>query len=223
MKEVEVVLPKGLELTKPGWDEPKRSIEPDRLPCADEELLLDKISGMGRHSGESSGCSSAHESVTSSMDSASHLSGSSDSGTEHPRSSSSELRRRAVPTSRTPPPKDYVVLPSEHNMVWPMKSPPPENYCVLGEDPNLSDDHCSISMSPEALKIPDVTCDSTTVTVPYVVTGEVKPISPGYVQYNAPEPLQKVTQIPSDSSSVTPPYVLTGEVTKTTNSGYVPF
>lgn len=194
MKAVEVVLPKGLELSKPGWDLPKHPPEPDRKPPADEELLLDKISeakhrSAGSSGGDSSGCSSAHESVTSSIDSGSHISSTSDSGTEHPRSPSGELRLRTVA-----PRKDYYT-PTDNagTQAWAAKNPPPGSYCVLGVDPNLPSDSTAV-LPDDAKNIQYISCDVAPAAAPYVVTGEVtKPANPGYVPYNNSEHLDKST------------------------------
>lgn len=89
MRKVEVKLPPGLtpviaDHSPVPWSTEKHKENRDaHSPAADEELLLVKINeGSNRHlSGDSSGCSSAHESVTSSLGSNTHMSNC-DSGTE---------------------------------------------------------------------------------------------------------------------------------------------
>jgi cytokine receptor domeless len=89
MRDVEVKLPPGLapvvtDHNLAPWSTDKHKENNYSHSPPDEELLLVKMS-EGRHfSGDSSGCSSGHESVTSSLESGTHISSSSDSGTEHP-------------------------------------------------------------------------------------------------------------------------------------------
>lgn len=195
MKEVEVVLPKGLEMTKPGWDlTTKHQPEPENRPPADEELLLDKISETKHHSGDSSGCSSAHDSVTSSIDSGSHISSTSDSGTEHPRSPSGELRQRAISTPRLSL-KDcnYTTTDNVSTQAWAAKNSPPASYCVLGVDPTLPTDDPT-SVLPDGKTILYISCDTAPVSAPYVVTGDMKePEDHIYVPYVNREQLEKST------------------------------
>lgn len=192
MKEVEVVLPKGLEMTKPGWDITKHQPETERQPPADEQLLLDKISETKHHSGDSSGCSSAQGSVTSSIDSGSHISSTSDSGTEHPRTPSGELRQRTVaPRSSL---KEYNYMPTDNvsTEVWAAKNPPPGNYCVLGVDPNLPTDHSTLVLPDDLKNMQYISCDTAPDSAPYVITGEItKPVNPGYVPYDNPPYVEK--------------------------------
>ncbi|RZB38682.1 cytokine receptor, partial [Asbolus verrucosus] len=88
MRDVEVKLPPGLapvvaDHTLVAWNTEKHQENCDFRSPPDEELLLVKMN-EGRHlSGDSSGCSSGHESVTSSLESGTHIS-TSDSGTEQP-------------------------------------------------------------------------------------------------------------------------------------------
>lgn len=222
MKKVEVVLPRGLELTKPGWDKPKVP-EPDLHSAADEQLLLDKITdGARQRSGDSSGCSSGHESVASS-DTTSHISGSSDSGTEQPRSPSGELRQRAVGTPRFAAVKDYVFMPSETNTpTWSSKSPPsPGNYCVLGVDPGTS--NTSAAPPQDMMTIPYISCDSAPASTPYVLTGDVsKSANPGYIPFSSAEPVEKNTgYVVAGSKSMLMPDLLQRETGKNVMPKYV--
>ncbi|KAJ3639518.1 hypothetical protein Zmor_002874 [Zophobas morio] len=89
MQDVEVKLPPGLapvvaDHTLVPWSTEKH--QESRTPHSppDEELLLVKMSEGRNFSGDSSGCSSGHESVTSSLESGTHISSSADSGTEQP-------------------------------------------------------------------------------------------------------------------------------------------
>lgn len=209
MRDVEVKLPSGLapvvtaDIGLSNWGGPKIQEEQSHHPSADEELLLVKFPNTGNLSGDSSGCSSGHESVTSSLESGTHLSSTSDSGTEQPRSSSTEdlhknsLRLRNVSSSR--PSKGYVTVPPD-NINASARSPKtaaPGNYCVLGVDPtpvtSINPNYVPASASPpESTKLPYILPNASTQSSPYVVTGELnKPSNSGYVPLNSVEANEK--------------------------------
>lgn len=105
MKNVEVKLPPGLAPVVQNdlvpWQSGKHPEEHTRFPPkpADEEMLLSKIKENTPISADTSGCSSAHESVTSSLESA-HIS-SADSGTDqkdNEEAAQNSLRKRNFPT-----------------------------------------------------------------------------------------------------------------------------
>lgn len=90
MRDVEVKLPPGLAVVQDhalvlSWSNENQEKRESHAP-PDEELLLIKMTDIRQFSGDSSGCSSGHESVASSLEAGSHVSSSSDSGTEHPTS-----------------------------------------------------------------------------------------------------------------------------------------
>ncbi|KAJ8936498.1 hypothetical protein NQ314_012362 [Rhamnusium bicolor] len=207
MRDVEVKLPPGLapviERDLVPWSSEKHVEDIDRSSRADEELLLQQISET-RLSGESSGCSSAHESITLSLESTNHISPS-DSGTEHPRSPSlneesrrNSLRQRNVSATRPSINKGYVVPDAISTTHWaPKPSPTPAgNYCVLGVDPTNQTEtespYVPISNTNTSLQMP-YTCDLSQPP-PYVMTGDfIKTSNPGYVPYSATEPADKNT------------------------------
>ncbi|KAF5285699.1 hypothetical protein FQA39_LY16505 [Lamprigera yunnana] len=212
MRNVEVKLPPGLVAVGPldmgltHWSAPdKIQDEQDRPPSADEELLLVKRCDSENLSGDSSGCSSGHESVTSSIGSGT-LSNTSDSGTEHPRSSSAEdlhknsLRLRNI--SNRPTNRGYVTMPIE-STTCPKSA---ESYCVLGVDAipvtNTNSSHVPATMpltemqQMPAYVLPDTSHEST----PYVMSAEfIKTYNPGYVPFNA-----------NEATEAAPPYVVAG-------------
>ncbi|KAJ8973280.1 hypothetical protein NQ317_019546 [Molorchus minor] len=171
---------------------------------ADEELLLNKIKGGLRSSGDSSGCSSGHESITSSLESTTHISPS-DSGTEQPKSPSlsenrrHSLRQRNVAPGVRPTSKGYVLPEGISVANWPTKPTPTSagNYCVLGIDPltKSESDTSYVPVTDMTSTIPlPFTCDLTQPP-PYVVTGDfIKASNLGYVPNNiVPEPTGKST------------------------------
>lgn len=90
------------------WNSEKQTEDIEPRPPADAQRLLQKISETPL-SGDSSGCSSGHESITS-LESTAHISPS-DSGTEQPRSPSlneenrkNSLRLRNVSAAAVPRP-----------------------------------------------------------------------------------------------------------------------
>lgn len=194
-------LPPGLEdiLEVQTWNSEKQTEDIEPRPPADAQRLLQKISETPI-SGDSSGCSSGHESITS-LESAAHISPS-DSGTEQPRSPSlneenrkNSLRLRNVSAAAVPRPTinmGYVTadtLPSA-NLV-PKPSTPAGNYCVLGVDPSNTTraDPPYVPIADLSSKLP-FSCDQP--PPPYVMTGNlVKTPSPGYVPYSTTEPTDK--------------------------------
>lgn len=208
MRDVEVKLPSGLapvvaaDIGLNHWGPPKVQEDQSRRPSADEELLLVKMSDSRNLSGDSSGCSSGHESVTSSLESGTHLSSTSDSGTEQPRSSSTEdlrknsLRLRNVASSR-PLSKGYITMPTDNinATTWNPKSAVPGSYCVLGVDPtpitSINPSYVPVTQA-ELTKLPYILPDASTQPSPYVVTGDVnKPSNSGYVPLNSAEAIEK--------------------------------
>ncbi|XP_044765029.1 cytokine receptor [Coccinella septempunctata] len=205
MKDVEVKLPLGLqseaiEVDLVNWPQKPRS-DSDGHHAADDEkhLLMKKNEGSPTTNiGDSSGCSSAHESVTCSLDSASNISSStSDSGTEQPKIPSAEdlsdlttssLRQRNIrPTSISKP---YVVFPLEGSNNSGMKSPP-KTYCVLGIDPNLNTEGNSTYI-PLPSVMDKASFNSPEPTSPYVFTGELlKTANPSYIPFKSPVPADK--------------------------------
>lgn len=138
MRDVQVKLPPGLQLPPvidgfPSWNGSNDPEDPPRKPPpADEEHLLEKLS-EGR-SGNSSGCSSGHDSVTSLESGNVVSSSSSDSGTEQPPSPDETfLRRRKAEAS-----KPYVSADAVGN--WKVNQIPAAtgNYCVLGVNPTTT-------------------------------------------------------------------------------------
>lgn len=198
MRDVEVKLPPGLasgiNIDAAGhWVDPKMQDEPNnRASPADEELLLVKLSDQ--ISGDSSGCSSGHESVTSSINSNTHLSSTSDSGTEQPRTDSTEdlrlsrsLRQRNVRPIATS--KGYVTMPTDGGVAtlpWNTKvQPPPGNYCVIGVDPSQGTD-----INPAYVTVTDPDPDS---KAPFSLLGgttvlQMKPSATEYVPLSSSEP-----------------------------------
>lgn len=100
MRNCPVKLPPGLEAVVNNY-EPKEKHSDEILPG--EPLLPEKFPTQPRNaSGETSGCCSGTESVSSSVESAGHLS-MSDSGTEQPRSPSlGESEHRDVSLRQRP-------------------------------------------------------------------------------------------------------------------------
>ncbi|KAK9889376.1 hypothetical protein WA026_004652 [Henosepilachna vigintioctopunctata] len=217
MRDVGVKLPQGLQgevietdINLTNWQKPR--IEEDHHSADDEEqLLMKKNEGSPNLNGDSSGCSSAHDSVTCSVDTTSNLSSStSDSGTEQPRTPSSEdLTALAVTNSLRqrnirPVNKPYVALPLDScntGVKLTLK-----NYCVLGVDPNINSDITSSYTSLPVLSNDRPGYDSTEVpqSPPYVLTGElVKTANPGYVPFKV--------NIPRDTAvTKNPAYVVAG-------------
>ncbi|XP_018565709.1 cytokine receptor [Anoplophora glabripennis] len=189
-------LPPGFEIE--NWNSEKQNdIEIEPNPPADAQLLLHKISET-RLSGDSSGCSSGHESITSSIESTAHISPT-DSGTEQPRSPSlneenrkNSLRLRNVSAAPRPPINiGYVTadtLPSA--TLVPKLSTPAGNYCVLGVDPSnpTKPDPPYVPITDLNTKLPF----SSDQPPPYVMTGDlVKASNPGYVPHPATEPADR--------------------------------
>lgn len=200
MRDVEVKLPPGLtsgiitDSSSPWVDMKIQDEASSRSSPADEELLLEKL-GNQHLSGDSSGCSSGHESVTSSINSNTHLSSTSDSGTEQPRSDSTEdlhttysLRLRNVRPCTTS--KGYVTMPSNEisTLPWSSKTPP-GNYCVIGVDPNpiteVNPSYVTVAESdPEIKPAFSLLGGSTTLQIKACTPGEYVPLSgsePAYV------------------------------------------
>ncbi|KAF2881194.1 hypothetical protein ILUMI_24978 [Ignelater luminosus] len=215
MRDVEIKLPSGLapvvttDIGLSNWGGPKIQEEQSHHPSADEELLLVKFPNSGNLSGDSSGCSSGHESVTSSLESGTQISSTSDSGTEQPRSSSTEdlhknsLRLRNVSSSR--PSKGYVTVPPDNNAsARSPKTAAPGNYCVLGVDPtpvtSINPNYVPASVSSsESTKLPYILPNASIQSSPYVVTGDLnKPSNSGYVPLN------------SEANEKNPAYVMAG-------------
>ncbi|KAK4871636.1 hypothetical protein RN001_015760 [Aquatica leii] len=203
MRNVEVTLPPGLTRMDPTdmdlthWGSSKIQDDASRPPSADEELLLVKRSDSQNLSGDSSGCSSGHESVTSSSESGT-LSNSSDSGTEQPRSASTEdlhknsLRLRNVSSNRPVVSKGYVTMPTD-NSAWNAKTAP-GNYCSLDSVPVTSPSYVPAAIpQTEPQKMPPyVLPDASNQPTPYVLTGDLtKPCNSGYVPLNPNDPVEK--------------------------------
>lgn len=215
MRNVEVKLPSGLAPVVVGdiglthWGNPKIQKDPDRHISADEESLLVKIGDSRNVNGDSSGCSSGHESVTSSLESTTHLSNTSDSGTEQPRSSSTEdlrknsLRLRNVAASRPVVSKGYVTMPPDagNTTVWGPKTTTPGNYCVLGVDPTpLASITPSYVQQSDNPKLPYNLPDTSSQTTPYVAAVDCNiTANPNDVPLNAVEDTEN-----------TPAYVMAG-------------
>ncbi|KAK5639012.1 hypothetical protein RI129_011504 [Pyrocoelia pectoralis] len=195
MIDVEVKLPPGLLTIEPvnislsDYEGCPKIEDYEILPTmADKELLLLKRSGSQNMSGDSSGCSSAHESVTASIESTTHSSNSSDSGTEQPRSSSTEelqtnsLRLRNVAANRPISNKGYITMPMENTKTAPA-------FCVLN-----TDQAPIISVNPSYVPVPITQTEPQ--KMPYVLPDHLpqptprdlnKPSSSGYVPLNSPQ------------------------------------
>lgn len=211
MRDIDIVLPKGLGgdvATLKNTDWPQKHPEPDHHPPADEELLLEKIGERGQ--GDSSGCVSGHESVTS-AESGSHISSVSDSGTEQPNTSSTSELRQRMPHSTLP--KDYVLMPTD-NSAWTGKAPASSDYCILGVDP------ASSNSGQSEHSIPYIPCDSNT---PYVMTGDVaKTPNPGYVPFSTSGPAEKNTSyVVAGNKNMLIPDLLPREIVPEKTSFYV--
>ncbi|CAH1965200.1 unnamed protein product [Acanthoscelides obtectus] len=186
MQNVEVKLPPGLAPVVEQRDPEKNSPEDmDHHSGSDDALLLTKVSA------DSSGCSSAPDSITSSLETGTHVSNS-DSGTEQPMMIGDDcgkgsLRQRNVSS------KGYVLPDAMMSVNWGSKTPPPgSNYCVLGVDPAIQSDTELPYISNSTGSLPYISCDSPPPTTPYVMTGDfVKTTNPGYVPYSPPEPSSK--------------------------------
>lgn len=93
MKDVEVKLPLGLqsetiEVDITNWSQKPRNDNEGHHADDEKHLLMKKTEGSpSGNIGDSSGCSSAHDSVAGSIDTASNISSTSDSGTEQPKAS----------------------------------------------------------------------------------------------------------------------------------------
>ncbi|CAH1153652.1 unnamed protein product [Phaedon cochleariae] len=201
MQDVEVKLPPGLapvieQRDLVPWTSEKSPEDIDRSSRADEELLLQKMSEV-RASADSSGCSSGHESITSSLESNTHLSV--DSGTDQPRSVSDENRRNSL-RQRNVSCKGYVMPDAIQTTVnWgPKPAAAAGNYCVLGVDPNKADPalpYVPVGDGGSSVSLPYISCDPSSVAPKaHAFPGEfVKTANPGYVPYMANEPAGKNT------------------------------
>ncbi|KAL3290154.1 hypothetical protein HHI36_023517 [Cryptolaemus montrouzieri] len=219
MRDVGVKLPQGLqgevtetEINLSSWTQKSGNDDGDHAADDEEHLLMKKNDGSPNLNGDSSGCSSAREgSVSCSVDTASNISSStSDSGTEQPRTPSTEdLSEPAVTTSlrqrniRPPLSKPYVPLPLDPSNSGGAKLAP-RSYCVLGVDPTTNTESVSTyipipSMSDKAVY---GACESPH-SPPYVMTGElVKTANPNYIPYKA--------SLPTEIASKNTAYVTAG-------------
>nr|XP_023020185.1 cytokine receptor-like [Leptinotarsa decemlineata] len=201
MQDVEVKLPPGLAPVVEQreivlWGSEKHPDDIDRSSRADEQLLLEKISDI-RTSAESSGCSSGHESITSSLDST-HMS--IDSGTDQPRNMKEENRRNSL-RQRNVSSKGYVLPDAIPTNNWGSKlaPAPAENYCVLGVDPTNNSEgntpYQPITDISSSLSSPYISCDLPPNIPPsLLLTADlIKTPNPGYVPYSAEEPASKNT------------------------------
>lgn len=200
MQNVEFKLPKGLaetvtDITLVPWNLEKNSNDTEHLagqPNDKERLLVKRSnSNINHQTVESSGCSSAHDSITGSVDSAESISSSnSDSGTEQPTtppvddlndpSHNSSLRQRNIrPTFIK---TTYVSLPLDSACTSKM---PSKNYCSLGDSTVASEGSPYVSLP----LVPDKGgLEPSKDSPPYVLTGDiVKTVNPGYVPYKAAE------------------------------------
>ncbi|EFA12822.1 cytokine receptor [Tribolium castaneum] len=201
MRDVEVKLPPGLapvvaDHTLVPWSTEKRQDPGDSHSPPDEELLLVKMS-EGRHfSGDSSGCSSGHESVTSSLESGTHISSSSDSGTEQPAAYSVMEASSDTPyisvTGGSEASSPYVMTGDAVKTINPGYIPftqPPDfggGLDAKGDSPYISvtaTDATKMGYKPSS----EVSDESS----PYVMTGDApKTINPGYIPFNQTEPMK---------------------------------
>lgn len=198
MCDVEVKLPPGLapvvaDHTLVPWSSEKRQQETGDPPPPDEELLLVKMTEARHFSGDSSGCSSGHESVTSSLESGTHISSSSDSGTEQPTAYSVMEAKSESPyiavtsdTAKYEESSPYVMTGEPVKSVNPGYIPfNPEFVETKGDSPYISITGTDkIPFKPAS----DVSEESS----PYVMTGDApKTISPGYIPFNPTETIGK--------------------------------
>ncbi|XP_018331539.1 cytokine receptor [Agrilus planipennis] len=202
MRDVEVKLPPGLApviATEMDWI-PRKPQDKDDLinpPPPDEQLLLRKI--PDRNSAiDSSGCSSGHESVTSSIDSSTRIPSPTDSGTEQPNISSTEEVGKSNTIRHR---KLYVTMPENTSITpWANKTNTlSSSYCKLGVDPNTTNIDSSPAYVPaivshsDVTKVP-VTQSAASTTTPYVLTGDISKTSiHGYVPLPGPTPSHKNT------------------------------
>ncbi|KAG5899472.1 hypothetical protein JTB14_015324 [Gonioctena quinquepunctata] len=202
MRDVEVKLPPGLapvveQRDLVPWGSEKNPDDIDRSSRADEQLLLEKISEI-RTSGDSSGCSSGHESITSSLESTTHTS--IDSGTDQPRNITEENRRNSL-RQRNVSSKGYVLPDAIPTINWGSKPTPTPagNYCVLGVDPSSKTEADSpyqpISDVNSSISLPYISCDlPPNIPQPFSLSSDlIKTLNPGYVPYSATEPASKNT------------------------------
>lgn len=203
MRNVELKLPPGLAPIPAEWVQ-KVQEEPEYRPPADEELLLEKISGSVIMSGDSSGCSSGHGSVVSDTGTT-FSTGASDSGTEQ-----NELRKRSrnnpVGPMRVTANTGYVTMPTDLIKTTRVK-PTTGNYCVLGVDPTVQDTTESgyVTQAPMELPkttLPYISCDA--INNPHITTDVTKATNSGYIPLNYPE---------ISETSKNPAYVMAGNKT----------
>ncbi|XP_076261381.1 cytokine receptor domeless isoform X1 [Rhynchophorus ferrugineus] len=200
MRNVPVKLPDGLAAVVENYQEKEKH--------SDEPLLSKNFPSQNRNpSGESSGCSSGHESVASSIESTGHLSAS-DSGTEQPRSPSlgetdtRDVALRQRVTKPTGKKSDYVIMP-EIQPTWTSKQTP--GYSIIGlmpsakkPEPNpdfmvLSDLTSKPSYVPFAASLPTQSVNNEPITrsptsgyVPYMPQESVPVKNTDYVMAGTP-------------------------------------
>ncbi|KAL1493403.1 hypothetical protein ABEB36_011464 [Hypothenemus hampei] len=185
MRNFPAKLPTGLD-TVVSTSESKRKNPDETLPG--EPLLPEKLSPPSQNvNGDSSGCCSGTESVSSSADSAGHLS-ISDSGTDHPRSPSlGESEHRDISLRQRPSVKkiDYLSTTNE---------PPQTSYSIIG----LGIPTQKSEVEPDFLPLADMKLPPC-LQYPIVAQAQETTKTSGYVPI-----------FPHESAAKNTPYVLAG-------------
>lgn len=196
MRNVEVKLPPGLaqNVVDHGitWSLQKGQEKPPLHSPSDEELLLEKMPGL-KSNVDSSGCSSAPESVSSSLDSNKTMSA--DSGTEQPDATSTDdLRNNSLCL------RSITQKPISANMFT------PGSYSILGVTLNPPNDEPETTYIPlpipcEINSLPYAIVDEKSKPSPYVLHGDIiKMDNTDYLPLNFTEAIEKHR----------PAYVMTG-------------
>lgn len=179
MRDVEVKLPPGLTSgVEVNWPTEKNEDKCHIDSPPDEQSLLDKNETEMKRIDDSSGCSSGHESVTSSLETTTHLS-SSDSGTEQPRSSSSEemrrhsLRQRNVGAKTGYLPFTDVSKPTQAG-----------SYCQLGVDPTANIEPSDPYVQAGSVVKKDLETPNQSLPA-YIMSDLIKTPNPSYVPFDS--------------------------------------
>uniref|UniRef100_A0A6P7GSX4 Cytokine receptor n=1 Tax=Diabrotica virgifera virgifera TaxID=50390 RepID=A0A6P7GSX4_DIAVI len=195
-RHVEIKLPPGLAPAVEHHNEKKMDIiERNFTNDPDEELLLERMNEKCQ-AVDSSGCSSGQESISSSVESTTHLSV--DSGTDQPRNVSDDNKENSL-RLRNVSSKGYVMYDPTPPVNRGTKPPPAPagSYCLIGVDivPKPSPDTPYVTVTDVEQPVLSYGANEPLPEgpPPYVVTDIFKTTNPGYVPFTPMEPANKNT------------------------------
>ncbi|XP_072402473.1 cytokine receptor-like isoform X1 [Diabrotica undecimpunctata] len=195
-RHVEIKLPPGLAPAVEHHNEKNMDIiERNFTHDPDEELLLERMNEKCQ-AVDSSGCSSGQESISSSVESTTHLSV--DSGTDQPRNVSDDNKENSL-RLRNVSSKGYVMYDPTPPVNRGTKPPPAPagSYCLIGVDitpkPNPDTPYVTVSDVEQPVLSYGANEPLPEGPPPYVVTDIFKTTNPGYVPFTPMEPANKNT------------------------------